>query len=274
MIDCWHQVHGAWHHPNCFDQLAAALEARSFPVVAVRNAVAASPSQGATYRDDVKAIHAVVLPLLDGGTRVFVVAHSYGGIPGCALTEGQSVPERAARGAKGGIVGIMLMAAFGLPARGMSMARILMQERVRQVREMVHVKVRTLPSPSPSRSRWARIVRRPLADGLPCQGDGWYIKHAAKAYFYNDVSDDIAQRYIEKCDFFPETAVLEPVHFCVADLQVPSFYLLCESDEVLPPAVQDLMARANADMKIVSAPSELWSRGSSRGRGGFTEQHD
>jgi hypothetical protein len=51
----------------------------------------------ATYLNDVATIHAIILPLIDAGREIFIVAHSYGGIPGCAATEGQSVRERFER---------------------------------------------------------------------------------------------------------------------------------------------------------------------------------
>jgi hypothetical protein len=115
-----------------------------FPVVTVRNAVAVHPTQKATCRDDVKAIHAVILPLMDEGKEIFVVKHSYGGVPGCASTEGQSVHERAKRGEKGGIIGITLMTAFCIPTRGIPMHELLVQERV-MVSGLKHVEVYSRP---------------------------------------------------------------------------------------------------------------------------------
>jgi hypothetical protein len=73
------------------------------------------------------------------------------------------------------------------------------------------------------------------------------------------VSDEIAQKYIDRCKFHPESAASEPVHFVVTDLQVPSFYLLCEYDEVLPPAFQEMMSKKNPKMKTVSRSFKLFA---------------
>lgn len=74
----------------------------------------------ATHLDDVAAIHEVALPLMNEGREIILVPHSYGGIPGCASIEGQTVAERTARGEKGGISSVFFIASFALERKGMS----------------------------------------------------------------------------------------------------------------------------------------------------------
>jgi hypothetical protein len=56
--------------------------------------------------------------LFDAGQEVVIIGHSYGGVPACAATQGQSVSERAAEGKKGGFRSIIYMAGFAIPERG------------------------------------------------------------------------------------------------------------------------------------------------------------
>lgn len=57
---------------------------------------------------------------MNEGKEIILVAHSYGGIPGCASIEGQTVAERSARGEVGGISCVFFIASFALEKRGMS----------------------------------------------------------------------------------------------------------------------------------------------------------
>jgi hypothetical protein len=52
------------------------------------------------------------------GREVVLIAHSYGGIPATAATQGQGVQERQAAGLNGGFHSIIFLAAFAIPVRG------------------------------------------------------------------------------------------------------------------------------------------------------------
>lgn len=118
-------VHGAWHYKECYSDVVPKLEALGFPVVTLDNPSAGDPlAPGLTWQDDMKAIHKIMLPLLDEGKEIFIATHSYGGIPGCASIEGNSIVERAEEGKKGGVKGIIFMSAFAVPARGMTLKQL------------------------------------------------------------------------------------------------------------------------------------------------------
>jgi pimeloyl-ACP methyl ester carboxylesterase len=111
-------VHGAFCTPEFFGDLPSKLNALSYPVLTIQLPTA-DEIPGATVKSDVAAIHELILPELDQGKEIVIVAHSYGGIPGCASIEGLSVPDRALQGKQGGIRAILFIAAFALPKKGM-----------------------------------------------------------------------------------------------------------------------------------------------------------
>lgn len=113
-------VPGAWHTPECFQYIVPKLEALSYPVVTINLATVGGMNPGATHVDDIASIHEIIIPLMNEGTEIMLVAHSFGGIPACASVEGQTVAERQARGLKGGITSIFFIAAFALKKRGMT----------------------------------------------------------------------------------------------------------------------------------------------------------
>jgi pimeloyl-ACP methyl ester carboxylesterase len=109
-------IHGSWHSPAHLAPLRALLEARGY---AVR--CPALPSVGgpphAALREDAAAVVAELARLLARGADVLVVAHSYGG----AVASEAARPElgkaaRAARGLQGGVVHLLYLCAFVLPA--------------------------------------------------------------------------------------------------------------------------------------------------------------
>jgi hypothetical protein len=63
--------------------------------------------------------------LLNAGKEIVLVAHSYGGTPGCSATENHTIAERSARGEKGGIKAILFIASILVSKRGTTLAEAL-----------------------------------------------------------------------------------------------------------------------------------------------------
>lgn len=116
-------VHGAFHLPPYYQRLIGPLRQQGYTVLAPALPSTGSDDSinGKTYVDDVRRIHESLLPLLDGGRTAVVVGHSQGGIAASAVTEGQTVEARNYRGLPGGITAVLYVAAFALPAKGMSL---------------------------------------------------------------------------------------------------------------------------------------------------------
>ena len=120
-------VPGSYHRPSSFNAVTERLRSRGFTVLAPALAVAgdaatAEKLRGKTPLDDVAVIHRELLPLLDQGQQAVIVSHSYGSFPGSLAVEGQTIEERAAKGLKGGIKGIVTIAGFAFPVRGKGIA--------------------------------------------------------------------------------------------------------------------------------------------------------
>lgn len=115
-------VHGAWHHPSHYKLLVEACRNEGFQdIVTPRNPTSGSIEQvvGKTYLDDVQVIQEATAPFLDAGRELVLVAHSYGGVPAASSLQGNTVQERAEKGLKGGIRGLVSIAAFLLPQKGL-----------------------------------------------------------------------------------------------------------------------------------------------------------
>jgi hypothetical protein len=114
-------VCGAWHPPQVYAPLQEELERRGYEFVIPRLQTLGEDKNGVTWEADVTVLLKAVEPLFEAGKEVIVMAHSYGGIPGCVLTEGRGVADRKREGKAGGFVGIVFLAAFAVPKKGMDL---------------------------------------------------------------------------------------------------------------------------------------------------------
>ena len=71
----------------------------------------------------------------------------------------------------------------------------------------------------------------------------------AKHAFYNDLPDEEAQALYEKLNHHALSAFETPVDYVASDLTVPSTYLICENDAVLPVQFQDMLVSNIPGMK-------------------------
>lgn len=79
-------VPGAWHSPKCYDRLVDILEDGTSPYKCVPVTL---PSVGAsegslsrtTWQPDIAAVSGAIQHAISSGSRVVVIAHSYGSIP-------------------------------------------------------------------------------------------------------------------------------------------------------------------------------------------------
>ena len=104
-------VPGAFHTSACYSFLVPYLEKAGHSTHPVT-----LPSIGngdANMSDDIKYLReSILLPLFDSETPdVVLVVHSYGGNPGSGAMIGLSKNERETLGQKGGIVGVVYVAA-------------------------------------------------------------------------------------------------------------------------------------------------------------------
>ncbi|KAL2680348.1 hypothetical protein Neosp_007945 [[Neocosmospora] mangrovei] len=214
-------VHGAWQQPEHYKLLVQAFHDDGFhDVVTPRNVTSGTPEKiaGKTHLDDVKVIHEAMTPYLDAGREVVLVAHSYGGVPGVSSLQGHTIQERAVKNLKGGVKGIVAVAAFVLPQKG-------------------------LPLFQPDGSQYG--------EAFDVQND--YVATTAgfrSALFYG------VQEGQDLPELSPQSRLsLEtPTQVIARDFAIPKVYIVCEEDKVIPVNQQHAMAQA-ADARIVTIAS-------------------
>ncbi|KAI1121409.1 hypothetical protein F5Y10DRAFT_288492 [Nemania abortiva] len=109
-------VPGAWHDPWVFDRVRSVLSARKFETETSSLASVGAVDPGVGLFHDVARIRSALISLIDEGKEVVAIAHSYGGIVTSNAVEGLGIEQRAAQALSGGIVMILYLAAFAIPA--------------------------------------------------------------------------------------------------------------------------------------------------------------
>jgi len=107
-------VPGAWHQPAHYGTLIGLLESASYKVVTEKlpSVGSPTPTQQLVPNDAAFIEKQLLGPLIDQGNDILLLMHSYGGCPGADAAKGYSKKERTAAGKKGGIIGLVFMAAF------------------------------------------------------------------------------------------------------------------------------------------------------------------
>ncbi|CAJ0540839.1 Ff.00g077510.m01.CDS01 [Fusarium sp. VM40] len=214
-------VHGAWHHPSHYKLLVEACRNEGFQdIVTPRNLTSGSIEQviGKTHLDDVQVIQEAIAPFLDAGRELVLVAHSYGGVPAASSLKGNTVQERAEKGLRGGIRGLVAIAAFLLSQKGLSVFQ-------------------------PDGTQYGPIFD--VQDG--------YVGTTStfrEALFRGVKSDQVLPELNKQSRLSLET----PVQVVAGDFDIPKVYFVCEDDEVVPAKQQLAMAQA-AGARVVTLSS-------------------
>lgn len=108
-------LHGAWHSPQYFDAAKTRLEALNYTVICPKQPSTGAIPPVATLYDDASQVRAELDLLVEDGSEVFVVMHSYGGLVGSEAAAGLGKAERSKHGLQGGVIGLMYVCAFLLP---------------------------------------------------------------------------------------------------------------------------------------------------------------
>ncbi|KAG0651477.1 Pyrethroid hydrolase [Hyphodiscus hymeniophilus] len=217
-------VHGAYHTSSCFDVIKPKLEALSYQVIALDLPTTNPSSPTVGIREDVEAIHKVMLPLLDAGKEVTVVGHSYGGFPGYLSIEGNSLTERAEAGKRGGVRSMVFICAFASPEVGMALTDVNIG--------------------SPPDVSWFTFRE----DGLSECND-W-----AKTVLYEDLPERERDVHFEKLGTMPLAPFTTPVDFAAPSLKAPCLYVVTEKDRAITLETQERIIASIPGCKSVRLP--------------------
>jgi pimeloyl-ACP methyl ester carboxylesterase len=102
-------VPGASHSHLIYERVKLALSYHGYTTIPL-----ALPSIGGNpptydFSEDVQAIRSMVTQVVDSGTDVILVMHSYGGVPGGEALRGLGKREREQVGLRGGVVRLVFI---------------------------------------------------------------------------------------------------------------------------------------------------------------------
>ena len=109
-------VPGAWHPESAYLDVSTHLQDAGYPVVVARlPSLNPDNPSASTCAVDGDAVRDILLSLIDDGKDIFLLNHSYGGVPGGAAAHGLSKAEVERQGKKGGVLGLVYMSSFVVP---------------------------------------------------------------------------------------------------------------------------------------------------------------
>ncbi|KAI0111936.1 alpha/beta-hydrolase [Daldinia grandis] len=204
-------IHGAFFSPVHYRTLIEPLRSQGYIVLSPPMATTGLDDSvaGKTYVDDVKRILVCLLPYLDEGREAVVVGHSQGGIAASALTEGQTVEDRKAKGLKGGIKSVIYLTALAIPTKGESLLSML----------------GGTPPPIFKVEGPFYVVTETANDDLP-------------------ISEEEKRALAKSLVHQSKDSLEAPVQFTAADVTVPKTYIVCTEDKSLPASLQEQFAQA------------------------------
>ncbi|KAH8772495.1 Alpha/beta hydrolase fold-1 [Diaporthe sp. PMI_573] len=202
-------VTGAWHVPSHYRKLIDSLESRGIRTICPTlptNNNAVPPNK--TYEDDVQLIRHIAAVEAAKGTRLTVVAHSYGGAVSTAAL-GELAFQVNGDTIKGGVVDLLYVTTCP-PNEGQSMASMF------------------------------GGVLPPMFHPQP---DGTLQMDNPEYFFYNDLPPEEIKKAVGMLVAHQVDAQFAPVN-CAPGMAafrvIPTSYLVCEADTAMLPQFQEM----------------------------------
>ena len=228
-------VPGACQPPAMYQPFANALQKHN-----IASAVVANPSCGAPkgkvprdFSEDVTAIQKVVTGLLEEGTNVLVVTHSYGGIPASAALKGLGKTERQKAGKEAGVIGIVFVASYAL-REGETVPRAHDLETMRKTggfdEEVTYSALQDAQSHFTKLSADVAIKAGTLSISPPFAVEG----------LFHDIPSSNGEHWASFLQTHSVGALWSKQTYAVWK-DIPSTYVLCELDRIIPATEQETM---------------------------------
>ncbi|KAI1347151.1 Alpha/beta hydrolase fold-1 [Xylaria sp. FL0043] len=198
---------GAWHGPWIFDRVRSALSGRGFATDATSLATPGSTDPSVGVSDDAAKVRSALTKLIDEGKEVVLVAHSYGGVVASNAVEGLGIEQRAAKGLKGGVIIILYLAAFVIPAN----------------------------------ERLATALGGHRPDWWNISEDGFITPTQPLQTFYADVEPSLASKAVEALRPMPVRTATDISAYDPLEAGFEVGYIFAEEDQALLPEAQKAM---------------------------------
>ncbi|KAK1145509.1 hypothetical protein N8T08_004067 [Aspergillus melleus] len=199
---------GAWSLPPFYSQLEEQFTSKNLKTKIIPHVTTGAEPPNKTLDDDVCNLHNALAEISDAGEDIILVAHSYGGLVSSSAVKGLEKHVRQKNGQAGGVVMLVYMAAF-VVAQGQSLVSTsggLMMPWI---------------SSEGSRTFCALPASEAFHDLSPAEQTRWSsaLTHTCLSVFFGK-------------------ATHEPWN------DLPTAYILCEDDTMLPLPVQEYMSSA------------------------------
>ncbi|KAM0261771.1 hypothetical protein ACHAPA_009570 [Fusarium lateritium] len=229
-------VPGGFCGPQVYQDVANALRGEGFtviiPALTTTKDLSKKDSTSAEYKDfaskgvpdDVKEIQASLASELDKGSEIVIFGHSYGSLPALIALDGQTVEERKAKGLSGGIKAYAAVSGFAYTMRGKNIMGT----------------TDDLPV----------MPYHTLEEGV------LHMQDTAKPLFFSDLSTEEQDKAWEQVfkNHSQESFRYLP-DFIISDVKIPKIYVMCEEDQVVAPAWQEMVIQMGGFDKVEKLPS-------------------
>lgn len=239
-------VHGACQPPSLYAPFAEALEAHSIHSIVIPTP-SVDPSPGLKdFSEDVVLIRKTVVELIDEAKDVIVVMHSYGGIPGSSALQGLGKSTREGEGKTNGVVRLVYVCSFALKEGEQQPGAGDME----QLRKYAGTGLQLDEEVRSSQQRSCSIFKTwMLIVVVARQAGTLLVTPPAAAYtWFHDLPEKDAQHW---------SSLLKPS--CIGALwskqiysawkDIPSTYVVCELDRVLPVERQEGMIKSAKEVQ-------------------------
>ncbi|KAG8670410.1 hypothetical protein FPOAC1_009824 [Fusarium poae] len=225
-------VPGGFCSPDIYEDVANILREDGFTAKVIRLTTCGNvPIENPTHDeckaladkgmlDDVKEIHDNIAKELDEGSEVVLFGHSYGSLVGLLAIEGYTLEERKAKGLAGGIKGYAAVAGFAFTVR--------------------------------DRNIYGTTEQGPVMPNHSHETGGLVHLHDTfKASFYSDLSTSEQDEAWKKVLGSQSRKSFDHLAgFINSDVKIPTTYVKCENDQVLPAAIQANIIQAGGFNKV------------------------
>lgn len=206
-------VPGAWHVPAHYSLLHNALSSAGYEVTTCDMPSAGPPEPLPDMSQDVAVVQKAMQSYIDQGLNVVLVMHSLGGVIGTSACKGFRAEDQTSGK---GVTALVYLTAFA-PQEGATM----------------------MAGPDSKHAPWVRT------DGKAGTGVFMYPDnppYQTREVFYNDCKPEAADMAMKGLKMqYSESVCHDPCPYA-AWKEIESNYLICEIDNAIPPAVQEMLA--------------------------------